>query len=210
MAGKSPVKRVTSSGRRSKFWQFRVIAVRRIGRAPYVDARWLDQRADRRGVPCARGYGSFLARRFRARRRRGHQGECVCRSAAGEDRGCAAGCAPLLAAPVANRANWRSPPHRRDQKARTRRYRAIATLQGAAKKNFRWRRPRHTLKGRQIAAEIERVGLRLRCARPRPRPAILFSSMRRERGADASLSARAWANAAPTCACRAVKPRKWP
>src|SRR5208283_1365458 len=52
-------------------------------------------------------------------------------------------------------------PHRRDQKARTRRYRAIATLQGAAKKNFRWRRPRHTLKGRQIAAEIERVGLRL-------------------------------------------------
>jgi len=30
------------------------------------------------------------------------------------------------------------------------------------KKNFRWRRPRHTLKGRQIAAEIERVGLRLR------------------------------------------------
>ena len=28
-------------------------------------------------------------------------------------------------------------------------------------KNFRWRRPRHTLKGRQIADEIERVGLRL-------------------------------------------------
>jgi transposase len=28
-------------------------------------------------------------------------------------------------------------------------------------KNFRWRRPRHTLKGRQIESEIERVGLRL-------------------------------------------------
>ena len=28
-------------------------------------------------------------------------------------------------------------------------------------KKFRWRRPRHTLKGRQIAAEVERVGLRL-------------------------------------------------
>jgi transposase len=42
-----------------------------------------------------------------------------------------------------------------------RRYRPLATLQGAAKKNFRWRRPRHTLKGRQVAAEIEHVGLRL-------------------------------------------------
>lgn len=29
------------------------------------------------------------------------------------------------------------------------------------KKKFRWRRPRHTLKGRQIAAEVDRVGLRL-------------------------------------------------
>jgi len=28
-------------------------------------------------------------------------------------------------------------------------------------KKFRWRRPRHTLKGRQIASEVERVGLRL-------------------------------------------------
>ena len=52
-------------------------------------------------------------------------------------------------------------PHRRDQKAQTGQNRAIATLQGAAKKNFRWRRPRRTLKGRQIAVEIERVGLRL-------------------------------------------------
>ena len=28
-------------------------------------------------------------------------------------------------------------------------------------KNFRWRRPRHTLKGRQIASEVDRIGLRL-------------------------------------------------
>src|SRR6202453_2472006 len=28
-------------------------------------------------------------------------------------------------------------------------------------KKFRWRRPRHTLKGRQVAAEVERIGLRL-------------------------------------------------
>ncbi len=29
-------------------------------------------------------------------------------------------------------------------------------------KKFRWRRPRHTLKGRQISAEVDRVGLRLK------------------------------------------------
>ena len=28
-------------------------------------------------------------------------------------------------------------------------------------KKFRWRRPRHTLKGRQIASEVDRIGLRL-------------------------------------------------
>jgi hypothetical protein len=27
-------------------------------------------------------------------------------------------------------------------------------------KKFRWRRPRHTLKGRQIASEVDRIGLR--------------------------------------------------
>ena len=52
-------------------------------------------------------------------------------------------------------------PHGRDRGARGRQDRQVAVVQGVAKKNFRWRRPRHTLKGRQIAAEIERVGLRL-------------------------------------------------
>jgi len=33
-------------------------------------------------------------------------------------------------------------------------------IQGSAK-NFRWRRPRHTLKGRQTASEVDRIGLRL-------------------------------------------------
>jgi hypothetical protein len=36
-------------------------------------------------------------------------------------------------------------------------------------KKFRWRRPRHTLKGRQIAAEIDRVGLRLQLRRAQAR-----------------------------------------
>lgn len=34
-----------------------------------------------------------------------------------------------------------------------------------AKRGFRWRRPRHTLKGRQDAGEINRVGLRLQIRR---------------------------------------------
>jgi hypothetical protein len=44
---------------------------------------------------------------------------------------------------------------------RGRAHQPLAIIQGPAKKKFRWRRPRHTLKGRQLAAEVERVGLRL-------------------------------------------------
>src|SRR6266481_5398959 len=58
---------------------------------------------------------------------------------------------PLLEAPVADRPNWTIP-------------RLIAE-----NKKFRWRRPRHTLKGRQIAAEIDRVGLRLQLRRAQAR-----------------------------------------
>src|SRR5208337_2609264 len=53
------------------------------------------------------------------------------------------------------------PPSRRDRGARGRAHQPFATLQGLAKKKFRWRRPRHTLKGRQMESEVERVGLRL-------------------------------------------------
>ena len=53
------------------------------------------------------------------------------------------------------------PAARRDRSACGCPHQPITTVQGAAKKKFRWRRPRHTLKGRQIADEIERVGLRL-------------------------------------------------
>ena len=46
-------------------------------------------------------------------------------------------CVPLLEAPVANRANWTIPRLIAEiKKARTRRYRAIATLQGATKKKL--------------------------------------------------------------------------
>ena len=46
-------------------------------------------------------------------------------------------CAPLLESARGEPCKLDGPaPHRRDQKARTRRYRAIATLQGAAKKKL--------------------------------------------------------------------------
>ena len=39
---------------------------------------------------------------------------------------------------------------------------AVHNFPRRCEKKFRWRRPRHTLKGRQVAAgEVERVGLRL-------------------------------------------------
>ena len=58
-------------------------------------------------------------------------------------------------------ATGRSPPSRRDRSARGRAHQPFATVQGLEKKKFRWRRPRHTLKGRQTESEVERVGLRL-------------------------------------------------
>jgi len=38
---------------------------------------------------------------------------------------------------------------------------AVRSCPRRCEKKFRWRRPRHTLKGRQIASEVERIGLRL-------------------------------------------------
>src|SRR5271163_4550396 len=69
---------------------------------------------------------------------------------------------PLLEAPVANRPNWTIPRLRAEIEAqagvRISRSQLSKVLH---KKKFRWRRPRHTLKGRQVAAEVERIGLRL-------------------------------------------------
>jgi transposase len=44
---------------------------------------------------------------------------------------------------------------------RGRSHQPLAIVQSLTKKKFRWRRPRHTLKGRQNAAEVDRIGLRL-------------------------------------------------
>src|SRR6267378_3994584 len=77
---------------------------------------------------------------------------------------------PLLEAPVADRPNWTIP--RLIAEIKTREGIAIGRSQlskALRKKKFRWRRPRHTLKGRQIAAEIDRVGLRLQLRRAQAR-----------------------------------------
>lgn len=50
---------------------------------------------------------------------------------------------------------------RRGRSPGWREHQPFATLQGSAKKKFRWRRPRHTLKGRQVADDVDRAGLRL-------------------------------------------------
>ena len=69
---------------------------------------------------------------------------------------------PLLEEPVANRRNWTIPRLRAEIEAREGVRISRSQLSKALrKKKFRWRRPRHTLKGRQVAGEIERVGLRL-------------------------------------------------
>ena len=54
-----------------------------------------------------------------------------------------------------------SAPHCRDQKARGCSTSAGHNSPKRCEKKFRWRRPRHTLKGRQTASGVDRVGLRL-------------------------------------------------
>src|SRR5258708_7069054 len=122
----------------------------------------LDQWADRRGVRRAGGHGSALPQPFRKGRRRGVEGELCAGAAAGEERNRAAG-RRAVARPAGGRPAELDdcPPARRSRSARRRKHQPLAIVQGGAKKNFRWRRPRHTLKGRQTASEMDRVGLRL-------------------------------------------------
>src|SRR6266851_3815680 len=50
-------------------------------------------------------------------------------------------------------------PGRRDREANRRAHLEIAAQRGAEKGGFAWRRPRHTLKGRQDADAVDRSGL---------------------------------------------------
>ena len=68
---------------------------------------------------------------------------------------------PLLEEPVADRRNWMISRLRAEIEAREGVRIAVRNCPRPCEKKFRWRRPRHTLKGRQTESEVERVGLRL-------------------------------------------------
>src|SRR5271165_1295519 len=153
MAGKSPVTasdRFTGSGRGGP------------GARRAADAGWLDQPQDRGGVWGARRYGSPVAQRLHCRRCRSAEDQDRARPASGEERSRLARRHPLAGRTCGRSAQLDDPPpSRRDRSARGRAHQPFATVQSLAKKKFRWRRPRHTLKGRQTESEVQRVGLRL-------------------------------------------------
>src|SRR5262249_29616061 len=118
----------------------------------------------RRSVRRARGYGSTVAQRVPERRGRRAQDAHCARPRAIEGASCASG------GRAASFCSRRGPtqldtgaPRRRDSKPGGRYPLPLAALQGAAeKRGFRFRRPRHTLKGRQDADAVDRGGLRLK------------------------------------------------
>jgi transposase len=82
---------------------------------------------------------------------------------------------PLLEDPVADPRNWTIPRLRAEIEAREGvRVSRLQLSKALRKKKFRWRRPRHTLKRRQTAGEVERIGLRLQL-RKQPAAAGAFS-----------------------------------
>ena len=72
----------------------------------------------------------------------------------------------VLREPVENRTNWTLPRLCAEVERQTGTRLPFAHEPPAqAKRGFRWRRPRHTLKGRQDADEVDRIGLRPRLRR---------------------------------------------
>jgi hypothetical protein len=68
---------------------------------------------------------------------------------------------PLLEEPIANRPNWTIARMRAEIEAREGVCISRRSCPRRCEKKFRYRRPRHTLKGRQVASEVDRIGLRL-------------------------------------------------
>src|ERR671929_2380793 len=128
-----------------------------------VGARPRDRRRDRGPAGRAPGAGAALARRVPVRRDRG----AALAPAAGPDATEARGGARGGRRPAGQAGGRPAAPdlgpagaggrgaHRRDDLPR-------APERGAAKGGYRWRRPRHTLKGRQDANAVDYAGLRLR------------------------------------------------
>ncbi len=79
---------------------------------------------------------------------------------------------PLLEEPVADRRNWTIPRLRAEIEAREGVRISRSQLSKALRKKFRWRRPRHALKGRQTEARWN--GWACACANSRPKRATSF------------------------------------
>ncbi|CAA9276548.1 MAG: hypothetical protein AVDCRST_MAG04-3427, partial [uncultured Acetobacteraceae bacterium] len=132
------------------------------GASPPADPGGLDQPRHRRGVWGAGGHGAPVAQHLHGGRRRGTANPHPAGSDANQSRAGArggrgasdsAGGGPAELDPAA--------PGGRDRAARRTAHLPLAALgRAAAKGAFRWRRPRHTLEGRQDADAVDRAGLR--------------------------------------------------
>jgi transposase len=81
--------------------------------------------------------------------------------------------AEVLSVPVADRSNWTLPrlSDEIERRSGVRLSRSRLSVVLRKKGAFRWRRPRHTLKGRQDADAVDRGGLRRKLLKRRPRRA---------------------------------------
>jgi transposase len=131
-------------------------------RARAVVAGRRDQRLDRGALGRPSRAGAALALVVPAGRSYGSTGPAAVRSDAAQAGGSAGG-GPRGAGRVGRRQTALDPgpagagghgPHWRDDLFGP-------PERGAAKRGYRWRRPRHSLKGRQEAAAVDRAGLRL-------------------------------------------------
>src|SRR6202046_4917702 len=129
---------------------------------------WTSARiAEAFGVRRSGGHGPAVARAVPDGRRRGPGNQALAGAGAGED-------ASSFARRRASVVGAGDEPGqldacasgRRDRRPRGRDDLEIAAFQGAAQKGaFRYRRPRHTLKGRQDAEAVDRGGLRIKLLR---------------------------------------------
>ena len=127
-------------------------------------AGWLDERADRGGVLRAAGQRAALALDFWSRRGGRAAWPQGVRAGAGQSAGrLIGGRGGVGAGGIGSAELDLAALGRRDREANRRAHLEIAAQCGDAQKGgFAWRRPRHTLKGRQDAEAVERSGLRLR------------------------------------------------
>src|ERR1700687_3359674 len=129
---------------------------------PVVAGRLARAAGWRRRLPLARTRGGFAVD-LRPRGSGGSARPQGTRPGAGQGAGCSVGDRGSAGAGRMGSAELDlAAPGRRDREANRRAHLEIAAQRGAEKGGFAWRRPRHTLKGRQDADAVDRSGLRLR------------------------------------------------